>query len=159
MELQPRGEWLVMASVLIVGYGNRHRSDDGLGLRAAEELSRAAPAAGTQILACQQLTPELAESISHVEMVLFLDATRLGRPGEIRCTQVDPRPADLLFVHQLTPETLLSMCCELYGVCPRAFKVSLCGECFEFGDELSAKAAAALPHLIEFAKTFSLQAH
>lgn len=144
-----------MASILIVGYGNRLRSDDGLGVCAAEELSRAGPAAGTEILTCQQLTPELAESISHVETVLFIDASRVGEPGEIRCKQVSPDPPQLLFNHQLTPETLLSLCCELYGVCPQAFEISLCGECFELGDKLSAKAAAALPALVEFARSFS----
>jgi hydrogenase maturation protease len=143
-----------MASILIVGYGNRLRSDDGLGVRAAEELSKSGPAAGTEILVRHQLTPELAETISHVELVLFLDASRVGKPGEIRCTQVNLQPPEFLLAHQLTPETLLSLCCELYGRCPQAFKISLCGECFDLGDNLSAKAAAALPHLVEFVKNF-----
>ncbi len=143
-----------MARILIVGYGNRLRSDDGLGFRAAEELSRAGPVAGTEILVRHQLTPELAESISHVETVLFIDASRVGRPGEIRCTQVNPQPPDLLLAHQLTPATLLSLCCELYGVCPQAFEISLCGECFELGEKLSGNVAAGLPRLIEFAKDF-----
>ena len=143
-----------MASILIVGYGNPLRSDDGLGVRAAEELSRAGPAAGTEILVCHQLTPELAETISRVELVLFLDASRVGQSGEIRCAQIDLQPPDFLFAHQLTPETLVSLCSELYGARPQAFKISLCGECFDLGDKLSAKATAALPVLVEFAKSF-----
>lgn len=141
--------------MLIVGYGNRLRSDDGLGVLAAEQLLRAGPVEGTEILACRQLTPEFAESISQVETVLFIDASRGGQPGEIRCKQVNPQPSEFLFAHQLTPQTLLSLCCELYGVCPQAFEISICGECFELGDQLSAKAAAALPNLVEFAKNFS----
>jgi|SRR5208337_1962631 len=141
-----------MASVLIVGYGNRLRSDDGLGVRAAEELSRT-PVAGTEILIRHQLTPELAETISQVEKVFFIDASREGQPGKIRCTPVRPLHPDVLFAHQLTPETLLSLCCELYGVRPEAFEISLCGECFELGDKLSPKVAAALPDLVEFART------
>ncbi len=144
-----------MASVLIVGYGNRLRSDDGLGVRAAEELSRTNPAAGAEILIRHQLTPELAETISHVEKVFFIDASRQGQPGEIRCTPVSPHHPDVLFAHQLTPETLLSLCCELYGVSPQAFEISLCGECFELGDQFSPKVAAALPDLVKFAKTCS----
>jgi hydrogenase maturation protease len=147
----------LMASILIVGYGNRLRSDDGLGVRAAEELSKAGPAVGTEILVRHQLTPELAETISHVELVLFLDASRVGQPGEIRCTQVDPHPPEFLFAHQLTPETLLSLCSELYGRCPQAFQILLCGECFDLGDELSARAAAGLPHLVEVVQNFCLR--
>lgn len=143
-----------MASVLIVGYGNCLRSDDGLGVRAAAELSRTKPVAGTEILIRHQLTPELAETISHVEKVFFIDACRVGQPGEIRCTPVNSLHPDVLFAHQLTPETLLSLCCELYGVRPQAFEISLCGECFELGDKLSARVAAALPDLVELAKTF-----
>jgi hydrogenase maturation protease len=147
-----------MAGIFIVGYGNRLRSDDGLGVLAAEQLSsRADVCSGAEVRVCRQLTPELAESISHVEMVLFLDASRVGQPGEIRCRQVSPHSSEFLFAHQLTPEMLLSLCCELYGVCPQAFEISLCGECFELGDKLSAKAAAALPSLVEFAKSFFLQ--
>ncbi len=143
-----------MASILIVGYGNRLRSDDGLGVRAAEELSKTNPVAGTEILIRHQLTPELAETISHVEKVFFIDASREGQPGEIRCTPVNSHQPDLLLAHQLTPETLLSLCCELYGVRPQAFEISMCGECFELGDKLSPKVAAALPDLVELAKTF-----
>lgn len=65
-----------MERMLIVGYGNRLRSDDGLGVLAAEQLLRAGPVEGTEILACRQLTPEFAESISQVETVLFIDASR-----------------------------------------------------------------------------------
>jgi|SRR5271165_4219543 len=142
-----------MTGILIVGYGNRLRSDDGLGVLAAEQLSRA-DICGADVRVCQQLTPELAESISHVETVLFIDASRVGQPGEIHCNLVNPQPR-FLFAHQLTPEALLSLCCELYGVCPQAFEISLCGECFDLGDKLSANVAAALPNLVEFAKNFS----
>src|SRR5271165_2245672 len=143
-----------MPELLIIGYGNRLRSDDGLGIRVAEELSRSGPARGTEIVACQQLTPELAERLSHVESVLFLDASRTGPPGEVRCIRIHPRPADSLFAHQLTPATLLSLCSELYATCPQAFAISLRGECFDLGEDLSADVAKALPRLVAFANHF-----
>jgi Ni,Fe-hydrogenase maturation factor len=37
------------------------------------------------------LTPELAENISHAQTVLFIDASRAGRPGEIRWMRGNPR--------------------------------------------------------------------
>ena len=42
----PIGITTLMDTVLIVGYGNHLRSDDGLGFRAAEILSRSAPSPG-----------------------------------------------------------------------------------------------------------------
>jgi hydrogenase maturation protease len=143
-----------MATVLIIGYGNRLRSDDGLGVRVAEELSHSNLAVGAEILVRHQLTPDLAECISRMDAVLFIDAARTGAPGEIHCTRVEPYHPDQLFAHQLTPETLMSLCCELYGACPQAFELSVCGECFELGDQLSAAVAEEVPHLVEFAGRF-----
>jgi hydrogenase maturation protease len=147
-----------MARTLIIGYGNRFRSDDGIGIRAAEELSRGALAGDTEVLTLHQLTPELAETISHAERVLFVDAGREGRPGEIRCTQVNADHTNAPFTHQLTPTTLLSLCCGLYGARPQAFAVSLCGECFDLGERLSPKVAESLPVLVDFLRNFGVEA-
>lgn len=148
-----------MASVLIVGYGNRLRSDDGLGVRVAEELAHSGLAPDAEVLACQQLTPELAERMSHAESVLFIDAARTGRSGEIHCKRVELLHSDQLFAHQLTPETLLSLCCELFGACPQAFEISVRGECFELGDQLSAAVSDLLPNLVSFAERFGNSLH
>jgi hydrogenase maturation protease len=75
-----------MARVLIVGYGNPLRGDDGLGWHAAEALRAALPEA--EILAVHQLTPELAEDASRAELVIFLDAAETGAPGEWRCREI-----------------------------------------------------------------------
>lgn len=143
-----------MTNVLIIGYGNRLRSDDGLGPRAGEELSASLLAAEAEILVTHQLTPELAERISHVEAVLFIDAAHTGPRGEIRCRELQPYGTLSLFAHQLTPEALMSLCCQLYGACPRGIEISFRGECFEVGEKLSAEVELALPHLIEFTKDF-----
>ncbi|MFZ0808871.1 MAG: hydrogenase maturation protease [Candidatus Sulfotelmatobacter sp.] len=142
-----------MDTVLIVGYGNQLRSDDGLGFRTAEILCRSAPSPGVEILACHQLTPELAERMSHADAVLFIDAARSGPSGEILSKQIEPSP-DQLFAHQLTPETLLALCCELFGACPQAFVISLRGECFELADKLSPEVTVLLPRLVEFVANF-----
>jgi hypothetical protein len=58
--------------------------------------------------------------MSLADAVLFIDAARSGPSDEILCMQIDPCHADHLFAHQLTPETLLALCCELWGV-PASF--------------------------------------
>jgi len=146
-----------MARTLIIGYGNRFRSDDGLGIHAAEELSRVLPAGDAEVLALHQLTPELAETVSHAELVLLIDAGRQGRPGEMRCTPVGSQHLDAPFTHQLTPEILLSLGWELYGVRPQAFEISVCGECFDLGEELSPSVAKTLPVLVDFVRNFGAE--
>lgn len=154
--MRPR-ETGLMARTLIIGYGNRFRSDDGLGIHAAEELSRVLPAGDADVLALHQLTPELAETISHAELVLLIDAGRQGRPGELRCTPVSSHRSEAPFTHQLTPEILLSLCWELYGIRPQAFEISVCGECFDLGEELSSSVAKILPVLVDFVRNFGAE--
>jgi hypothetical protein len=49
--------------VLIIGYGNPLRTDDGLGWRAAYRLAASLKDAPVEALAVHQLTPELGEAI------------------------------------------------------------------------------------------------
>ena len=62
-----------MARALIIGYGNPLRGDDGLGWRAAEQLAEIIPQSEAEVIACHQLTPELAEPISRARLVIFID--------------------------------------------------------------------------------------
>jgi len=135
-----------MARILIVGYGNPLRSDDGLGWRAAEELSRRLPPPEVEVLTRQQLTPELADNITRANVVFFIDAARVGQPRELRCDPVTAQPGTI-HTHQCSPAGLLALAQQLYGASPRAFVVSLCGECFDHGAELSATVEDELPKL------------
>jgi hydrogenase maturation protease len=135
-----------MTQVLIVGYGNPLRCDDGLGWSAAEALSRSLPFPEMEIVVCHQLTPELADSLRSADIVFFIDAARDGQPGELSCEPVTLQPG-IIRSHQLSPAHLLAMAQQLYGATPRAFTVSLCGECFDHGATLSSTVETALPKL------------
>jgi hydrogenase maturation protease len=136
-----------MARTLILGYGNPLRSDDGLGWRAAEELAEKSSRDDVEIRISHQLTPELVDPVSKAETVFFIDASREGEPGELRCVPVLPGPANNRFSHQLSPAALLGWSRELFGRCPEGFAVSVCGRCFEVGETLSAVVVASLPRL------------
>jgi hydrogenase maturation protease len=133
-----------MARILILGYGNPLRSDDGLGWRAAEKLAEKFSSSDVEIRTCHQLLPELVDLVSQSGTTFFIDATPEGEPGEVRCQWVVPQPASLRFSHQLSPAAMLAWSRELYGRCPKAFAVSVCGRCFEFGETLSPVVAASL---------------
>jgi len=136
-----------MARVLVLGYGNPLRCDDGLGWQVAVELFRANKSPEVLVLPGHQLTPELAEPISRAETVLFIDSARQGKPGEFRCDQVRSQPGPVPFTHHLSPSGLLDLSSELYGCCPRAYLLTICGESFEVGESLSATVSARLPEL------------
>ena len=134
-----------MPRVLIVAYGNPLRSDDGVGWVVAEELRRRLASPEVEVLRLHQLLPEVAESLSHADAVIFVDASWDGEPGELRCQPVTPPPAKVQFSHQLSPAEVLGLAGQLYGATPQAFCVTLTGHCFEHGEELSESVAARLP--------------
>ena len=55
---------------LVIGYGNSLRGDDGAGPYAARLLQNMNDEGGWDIVACHQLTPELAETISRASLVI-----------------------------------------------------------------------------------------
>lgn len=140
-----------MHRVLIIGYGNPLRADDGLGWRAAEQLREGLPA-DMEILTVHQLTPELAEDASRAELVVFIDAGEGGAPGSWKREEVAPDSGRQPFTHHVTPASLVSAAGALYGRAPRAVLFSMAGESFAFGEGLSPRVAAALPGMLEEVK-------
>jgi hydrogenase maturation protease len=135
-----------MARILILGYGNPLRSDDGLGWKAAEDLSASA-SDEVEVRACFQLLPEVVELVSRADTIFFIDAAHDGEPGEVKCAPVVPERSSSGFSHQLSPGAILDLSSQLYGRVPKAFMMSICGDCFELGETLSPVVAASLPRL------------
>lgn len=138
-----------MARVLILGYGNPLRSDDSLGWQVAVQLFRSNKSADVEILPCHQLTPELAETISRADTVLFIDCAKGGVPGEFRCEEIPWQTGSISFTHDLSPMALLDLASQLFGACPRAFLLTICGECFATGEALSPAVNRQIPELKE----------
>lgn len=137
-----------MARLLIIAYGNPLRSDDGVAWRAAEALQGKLPDSEVEILEMHQLAPELAEDLSRAEAVIFVDAAGKGEPGEIHCEELSPT-SEAPFAHQLSPGAVLLLARQIYGTAPRAFSVTLTGECFDHGEALSPPVVSTLPALVE----------
>jgi hydrogenase maturation protease len=140
--------------VLIVGFGNPLRSDDGAGWQIAQRISRDLMQSGVKVVACQQLTPELADFASHAERVLFVDAAHGGVPGEVECRRVVPAASAGEHSHELTPAAVLNLAKMLYGHCPPAWLFTIAGESFATGDSLSAAVSAVMPTLLKRIERF-----
>jgi len=123
---------------LIIGYGNPLRSDDGFGWKLATALQEHIPSEA-KVIAAQQLTPELGETIARHDRILFLDASHEGRPGEIRFEPVrrDPGFQFGVMAHHLSPPALLELSYRHFGAEPEAALLTVTGENFELGEKFS----------------------
>jgi hydrogenase maturation protease len=115
-----------MKHVLIIGIGNMLRSDDGVGIVVAQKLEKTLDQA--LIIACQQLTPELAKNLGEEDRVIIIDADQGSIPGQVTVKEI--KPGDQAFnslTHELDPATLLAISRELYGKCPKVFLITVTG--------------------------------
>jgi hydrogenase maturation protease len=136
--------------ILVVGLGNPYRGDDAIGIRAAEEFEAMNQDSTVEVMVAQELLPELAEVISHTDLLVFLDAKAGGVLGSIEVSELKPPELGSgVFLHTLTMETLLSTAGTLFGHSPKAMLISLAGENFEFGSHLSPEVEEALPLFLE----------
>jgi hydrogenase maturation protease len=130
--------------ILVIACGNPLRQDDGVGWHVAERL-RAADPPGLGVLTCHQLTPELAEPIAHADRVVFVDASTRGPAGRVESRRVaagfDPAGA---LSHALTPAGLLGLAAELYGRTGPAWCVTVAGQVFGHGADLSPAVEASV---------------
>ena len=95
---------MTAAGVLIVGYGNPLRSDDGIGWHAAGLLATDPRLDGARVLARHQLAPELAEDVSRASLVVLVDAAADGDPGSVSVRQIgSPPPTPITWSHHLDP--------------------------------------------------------
>jgi hydrogenase maturation protease len=134
--------------LLIIGYGNPLRSDDGIGGLIAKELAKLIGGSATVLIA-HQLTPELAQPISEADLVIFIDACYEGAPGSWQCESIRAAPAPShTFAHHLTPATLLIYTRAVFEVEPFALLVSVAGGSFEYGQNLSPGVAAVMPEIV-----------
>jgi hydrogenase maturation protease len=134
--------------VLVIGYGNALRSDDGVGWHAAHLLADDPRLARAEVIARHQLAPELALDVSRASLVVLIDASATESPGMIAVRRVTgeqggTHPAATS--HHVGPQEIVELARELYGAAPEAFVVGVGISSTEAGEELSPAVAAALP--------------
>ncbi|MFN8371550.1 MAG: hydrogenase maturation protease [Anaerolineae bacterium] len=136
--------------MLVIGYGDVLRRDDGIGQRVATQLSERPTVEHVDIVLCHQLTPELAEPISRACHVLFIDAAIGGEPGNVTIASIDPMPATVALTHHVTPEALLALAHEWYCKAPNGTLITVCGETFGYGNDLSPTLEKRLPEIVDW---------
>ena len=133
--------------LLVIGYGNELRSDDGVGPKTAAALARL-NLPGVRAIACHQLTPELAEAVSQASLVVFVDAA-VDAPAEIQMRELKPAETGRTMTHAADPRSLLALARDVFGRCPAAWWLTIPVEKMEFGQQLSPLASKGLQRTLE----------
>lgn len=133
--------------ILIIGYGNNSRNDDGVGWHVVERL-QAQGVRGLEYLAVHQLEVELAETVREYDAVIFVDAAVPESPQAVTRTTVASDYAAHAVAHYLTPADVIGLCATLYAVRPQAFLFSIRGHDFNFGMTLSPATEAAAREVV-----------
>ncbi len=130
---------------LIIGIGNPLRSDDGLGWAVAEQLSRDCDM-DCDVLTVYQLTPELAQRMARVDLIVMIDASLEGEPGEVRIRPLShSAQPGAVGSHYATPEELAALTAAVYGQCPPVVVVTMTGAHFSLGEQFSSIVARRIP--------------
>ena len=119
--------------ILLIGYGNPGRLDDGLGPALAAAIERL-DLPGVTVDAEYQLTVEDAATVAEHEVVIFADADVSG-PEPFCLRRIAPKAAVSFSTHSVEPAAVL-------GIRGYAFN--------EFGEMLSERARANLAAAVEF---------
>jgi hydrogenase maturation protease len=142
--------------ILIYGYGNPGRQDDGLGVALVEELERWAAAERIPGLDCDsnyQLNAEDALALAEHDVAVFVDATAQGDdPFVFR--RLEPHATIAFSTHAMAPESVLALCGELYGKQPEVWLLTIRGFEWEPAAAMTSAAQANLAAAVVFLKSW-----
>ncbi|HEY9703628.1 MAG TPA: hydrogenase maturation protease [Allocoleopsis sp.] len=134
-------------SILLIGYGNDLRSDDGVGQKIAHTVHHwNVPHLTT--LAVHQLTPELAAGLAEVDFAIFVDAN-YQETSEVKVDKVEINHNIMTSTHHSDPESLLSLAENLYHHHPETWLVKIPAVNFEIGENLSSVTENAMNDALE----------
>jgi hydrogenase maturation protease len=118
--------------VLVIGYGNPLRRDDGIGPYVAGAF---AGRPGVRALTPAQLVPELVADLADARLAVFVDARAAGAGVEVARIAAGEAPG--WSAHAGDPRALLALTAGVHGRAPEAWWVLVAGADFGFGEGLS----------------------
>ena len=122
--------------ILVIGYGNDSRNDDGVGWFVVEQLQRLG-LPDVDFETAHQLEVDFAETVLDYELVVFVDAAIPESQQAWWRADVDAGFQSHAAAHFLTPADVLGLSRTLYGRDPRGVLFSIRGHDFNFGMTLT----------------------
>lgn len=147
--------------MLVIGYGNTLRRDDGAGAVAARLLAADPRLARpeVEVREAYQLLPEMSMDIAEATLVVFVDADMRGLPGALEIHEIDPGTAARddadargdpgASSHHVGGGELVALAATLSGRAPEAVAIGIGVADLELGEGLSPAVEAALPRVVE----------
>jgi len=136
-------------AILLIGYGNPGRRDDGLGPALADAVQRH-DLPGLTIDIDYQLSVEHAELIARHDVVIFADAAAAG-PEPFAFQPLEPATEVGFTTHSLQPAAVLGLARYLFGARTKGYVLAVRGHRFnEFAESLSTEARANLAAAVQF---------
>jgi hydrogenase maturation protease len=133
--------------LLVIGYGNTLRGDDGVGPRVAEIVA-GLHLPGVRTLICQQLSPEHAALIAQADTVIFVDAA-VAAPRKVQFRELAPGDTPQLMAHAADPKTMLALARDVFGRTPKAWWLTIPAERMEFSEALTPVAQRGCAEAVE----------
>ena len=137
--------------ILVYGYGNPGRGDDGLGPAFVEALELL----GATDLDCEsdyQLAIEDAASLAKYDVVVFVDADAKG-PAPFWFDRVQPSRELSFSSHSASPGQVVGLAREMFGAQVKAYALGIRGYHFgELSESLSEQARSNLALALTFAQ-------
>lgn len=144
-----------MNKLLLYGYGNPGRQDDGLGIVLAEKIDVWAKErfpGRVDVDTNYQLNIEDAEKISHYQMVIFADASEESIES-FKFTPVEPSQKTIEFtMHAMSPSYIVHLCNDLFQQQPDCFLIHIKGYEWDMKEGLSENANSNLQTSMQFLK-------
>jgi len=141
---------MVMKNTLIIGYGNSLAGDDALGFYVVKELAGTIMPEEVTVKYIHQLMPEHSQEISEYQRVIFIDAEENAEPGKLICRRVnkDDLRDTSTTAHDFTLDSILLLAEKLYGNIPEVHLITVTGNNFNVGEELSLPVKKMIPNVI-----------
>jgi hydrogenase maturation protease len=138
--------------ILVYGYGNPGRQDDGLGTAFVAALQRWL--AGKKLAHINtdsnyQLNIEDALALRDKDIVIFVDASR-ERLQDFTLTEVSPSATVAFTMHAVSPAFVLALCQDLYHKNPRTYLLHIKGYRWGMREGLTTKAGRNLDSALVF---------
>ncbi|HOW24885.1 MAG TPA: hydrogenase maturation protease [Bacteroidales bacterium] len=140
--------------ILLYGYGNPGRQDDGLGNAFIEELQKWVSQknlSGIELESDYQLNIEDALTIADKDLVIFIDASMEEDIQDFKLSRVDPSNATIEFtMHAVSASFILDLCRKLYHHEPVTCMLHIRGYEWDFQEGITAKAEDNLKKALTF---------
>lgn len=139
--------------ILVIGFGNPGRGDDGIGPEIARRLQQAA-LDGVTVEMDYQLAVEHAAMVAEHDLTVFVDAM-VEDAVPFSLEPVAAVPTDAAFTHHVTPGQVVSLARACFGVAPPCYLLGVrARQMDDFAEGLTPEAQrdleAALAYLVRF---------